>query len=131
MAIPSIPGCRGRVGGFVLDSQSSLNATNCAVKQTLRESDRAIDAAGAAPSTATTAAPPDHAATSELHLDEGQQVRVELILGRADAGQAVRGWDRALDEALDEGKGGVGNLAPAAVDGEGVPAILHSSIAGL
>ena len=66
-----------------------------------------------------------------LHLDEGQQVRVELILGRADAGQAVRGWDRALDEALDEGKGGVGNLAPAAVDGEGVPAILHSSIAGL
>jgi len=32
----------------VLDSQSSLNATNWAVKQTLRESDRPVDAVGAA-----------------------------------------------------------------------------------
>jgi hypothetical protein len=36
MALPSIPGCGGRVGGFVLGQPSSLNATNCAVKQTHR-----------------------------------------------------------------------------------------------
>ena len=48
MALPSIPGCRGRVGGFVLGQPSSLNAANWAVKRTLRESDRAVDAAGAA-----------------------------------------------------------------------------------
>jgi hypothetical protein len=30
----------------VLGQPSSLNATNCAVKQTLHESDRAVDAAG-------------------------------------------------------------------------------------
>ena len=47
MALPSIPGCRGRVGGLVLDSQSSLNPPNKAVKQTLREPDRAVDATGA------------------------------------------------------------------------------------
>src|SRR4029450_12635514 len=35
MALPSIPGCGGRVGGFVLGQPSSLNSTNCAVKQTL------------------------------------------------------------------------------------------------
>jgi hypothetical protein len=35
MALPSIPGSRGRVGGLVLDSQSSLNPTKWAVKQTL------------------------------------------------------------------------------------------------
>src|SRR6266498_4546225 len=39
---------------------------------------------------------------------------------------AVKGWvvARPLDETLDERQGGVGDLAPAAVDGEGVPAVL-------
>jgi hypothetical protein len=35
MALPSIPGCGGEWDGFVLGHPSSLNSTNCAVKQTL------------------------------------------------------------------------------------------------
>jgi len=59
------------------------------------------------------------------HLDQ----RVGRERG-GNAPEAAEGAPGALDEALDEGEGSVGDLAPAAVDGEGVAAVGNLSDLG-